>query len=63
MAIRMEVLENGKIELFDSCRQSWSEHESVRHAMATAAKILRREIDVRLEEQLPLISKRTGNES
>lgn len=63
MAIRMEVLENGKIELFNSQQQSWSEHESVCHAMAAAAIILRREIDLRLKEQPSLISKRTGNES
>ena len=43
MAIRIEVTENGKIELFDSVGKSWSEHKSVREAMAAALGILRRE--------------------
>mgnify|MGYP001366590525 CR=1 FL=1 len=52
MAIRLEVMENGKIELFDSENKSWSQHESVRHAMMAAARILRHEINSCIEEQL-----------
>jgi hypothetical protein len=44
VAIRIEVMENGKIELFDSQSISWSEHESIHKALAVAAKILHREI-------------------
>jgi hypothetical protein len=59
VAIRMKVMEDGKIELFDFEDESWSKHENVQKALSAATKILRREVNLRLKSQPIECSQRT----
>jgi len=51
MPIRIEVLDDGKLELFDSEGGRWRECEHLSHALAAAAKILRRDTDRQRRKQ------------
>ena len=53
MSIRIEVVDDGKIELFDSEDRRWSEYEHVSKAIAAVAKILRRGVEKQNREPAP----------
>jgi hypothetical protein len=47
----MEVVDNGKIELFDSEGMCWMEYDHVSGALAAAGEILRRQVEQHNREQ------------
>jgi hypothetical protein len=50
MAISIKVIENGRIEVCDFDGERWTEHGSIREALLTTSKILRRQVKARLKE-------------
>jgi predicted ATP-grasp superfamily ATP-dependent carboligase len=51
MPIRIEVLDDGKIRVFDVDGRRWSEYGNVPRALAAIAKILYQRIDKQRREQ------------
>jgi hypothetical protein len=52
MPIRIEVLDDGEIEIFDSKHRRWSKYEDVPKALAAIARILYRLINEQRREQV-----------